>query len=145
MTATSALAWGFPSGVRDALSAYGARFDAPFWASFRVDGDTRSVALPDGTVITEKLVEEWNGGYRYHASGVDGITEYEGSFAVNDDGLTTSLTWRTAFETRDTPSATRMLTINATGGQAMLAALTVRFTPQVLTPEPTADEILMPD
>ncbi|RKH56231.1 hypothetical protein [Corallococcus llansteffanensis] len=131
---TFALEWRFPSGMAQALAVHGARFEAPFWADFRIQGDTRSITLPDGTVITETLGGADAMGYRYTASGVDGISGYQGSFQVVDDGSATTLTWTTSFQARDSDAAARMVTINAGGGQAMLAELTAYFAPKPATP-----------
>jgi len=131
---TFALEWRFPTGMAKALATYGARFGAPFWAVFRVQGDTRSVSLPDGTVITETLRDASDMGYNYVASGVDGISGYQGSFEVADDGTATTLTWTTSFHARDSDAAARMVTINAGGGQEMFAKLAAHFAPKPATP-----------
>jgi hypothetical protein len=127
-------AWGFPAGMAEALAAYGVSFGDPFWAPFEVHGDTRSVALPDGTVITESLGRAWATGYEYTATGVAGISGYQGSFVVAGDGVATTLTWDTSFEAEDTAAAAYMLTVNAGGAQAMLARLASHFAPVPTAP-----------
>ncbi len=131
---TFAFEWRLPTGMAEAVANYAARFGAPFWAVFRIRGDTRSIKLPDGTVITETLDGAGATGYGYVATGMDGITGYRDSFKVADDGTATTLTWTTSFEARDSDAATRMLTINAGGSQAMLASLAAHFAPKPATP-----------
>ena len=120
--------------MTDALAAYGARFGDPFWAPFDIRGDIRSVALPDGTVITETLGQAWATGYEYTATGVAGISGYQGSFAVTGDDAATMLSWDTSFEAEDTAAAAYMLTVNAGGAQTMLARLASHFVPVPTAP-----------
>jgi len=127
-------AWSFPAGMTDALAAYGVQFGDPFWAPFDVHGDIRSVALPDGTVITETLGRAWATGYEYTATGVAGISGYQGSFAVTGDDAATMLSWDTSFEAEDTAAAAYMLTVNAGGAQTMLARLASHFVPVPTAP-----------
>lgn len=122
--------WSFPAGMDAVLAGYACKFDAPFWATFEVHGNERSITLPDGkTTIVETLVSETGSGYTYTATGVPGISDYSGSFEVTSDGQSTVLAWATSWTAADSPSLVHMLSINAGGAAAMGASLDAHFSP----------------
>jgi hypothetical protein len=122
--------WRFPAGMEAAVAGWACKFDAPFWAQFDVRGNVRSITLPDGTTtITEELADETDSGYSYTGEGVDGISDYAGSFEVSTEGDATVLTWATSWTAADSASLVRMLSINAGGAAAMGAALDAHFSP----------------
>ena len=121
--------WRFPVGLENAVAAYAVRFAAPFWADFHVDGDTRTIELPDGTIITERLTDSTHNSYEYTATGVPGIVDYLGSFAVESDPEAIVLAWTTTFTPADAATAVRMFSINAGGAAAMTAKLDSHFSP----------------
>ena len=117
--------WTFASGMREAASAFAARFDKPLWPGFQAEGDVRTITLADKTNLTEKLSSQADGSYRYTGSGDQGIVDYEGSFAVTDVGLT----WTTTFTPADAAATVRMFSIFASAASAMTAVLSKEFTP----------------
>lgn len=129
-------AWNFPSGMTDTLAGYACRFDVPFWTKFDVHGDTRSITVPDGTLITEKLEGQGEACYGYSATGVPGISAYRGRFDVTDNGTNTTLAWRTSWEAQDADAVAHMININAAGAQGMFAALASHFAPVPTAPPP---------
>jgi hypothetical protein len=119
--------WRFPPGTEDAVTAYAGRFAEPFWADFDIAGDSRTIALPDETTVTETLSHQSEAGYSYTASGLTGISDYLGSFAVTADSVATELAWTTAFHASDPTSLGQALTIIAGAAAAMGAKLAERF------------------
>ncbi len=111
------------------VASYACRFADPFWADFHVDGDTRTVTLPNGTTIVETLTRQSDDRYAYSASGVPGIGDYTGSFAVTASADATELSWTVTFTAADAASLIRMLTINAGAAATMASRLAERFSP----------------
>jgi hypothetical protein len=135
----SSVLWRFATGIDADLAAYAGRFDAPFWADFAVDGQTRTITLPpDGPTLTETVSHESDSGYSYHAAGAPGISDYVGSFAVIGDSVATELSWTTAFHAADPAALGRMLAINAAAAAAMGSKLADRFPPADGSPGPSS-------
>jgi hypothetical protein len=118
--------WRFAPGMAAALAGYACRFDQPFWAHFDVDGDTRTIQLPDGTLLTETLATSSPEKYTYTATGMPGISGYSGSFSVNKDAV---LHWSARFKADSPASLVRMLSTNAAAASAMTAKLKDHFGP----------------
>ena len=81
--------WTFPPGMLDTVAGFATRSGAPFWAQFHIDGNVRTVTLADGTVLTEHLVQSTDTSYAYTATGVPGVSDYQGSFTATDDASRT--------------------------------------------------------
>jgi hypothetical protein len=121
--------WRFVAGMADVVASYACRFARPFWADFKVDGDTRTITLADGTTIVETLTRQDDAEYAYSASGVPGIDDYTGSFAVTTTADATELSWTVTFTAADAASLIRMLTICAGAATTMSSKLGAHFTP----------------
>lgn len=123
--------WLFPAAIKDALAAYACRFDAPFWGTFEIDGDTRTTTLPDGTKIVETLEDQATDSYSYAMTGVPKIDTYQGSFALGDDAPDgqVALEWKVSFKTSDPEALVAMLSVLASAAQTMTTALTKHFSP----------------
>jgi hypothetical protein len=121
--------WRFVPGMTEVVASYACRFTHPFWADFKVDGDTRTIKLPNGTTIVETLTRQADIEYAYSASGVAGIADYAGSFAVSASDEATELSWTVTFTAADAASLTHMLTICAAAATSMSAKLDAHFSP----------------
>lgn len=121
--------WRFAGGMEEVVAAYACRFAAPFWGSFQVAGDTRTTTLPDGTTIIETLTQQGDAEYAYTASGVPGISDFSGRFAVTAAQDAAELSWTSTFSSADATSLVRMLTINAGDAATIGSTLAQHFAP----------------
>lgn len=121
--------WRFVAGMADVVASHACRFAHPFWADFKVDGDTRTITLADGTTIVETLIRQTDAEYAYGARGVPGIDDYVGNFAVTATADATELSWTVTFTAADSASLIRMLTICAGAATTMSSKLGAHFTP----------------
>jgi hypothetical protein len=121
--------WRFASGMEGVVASYACCFAEPFWTRFHVTGNTRTTTLPNGVTITETLTQQGDADYTYTASGVPGISDYSGRFAVTTAGDATELSWTATFTSADAISLVRMLTINAAAAAKMGSMLTQHFSP----------------
>jgi hypothetical protein len=127
---TFARRWTFPAGMRAAVAQYACRFDHPFWASFKVQGNTRTLTLPDGkTVITETLQRQGRDSYTYRMTGIPGLTAYTGSFTLTAAADLATLEWAVSFQCADPQTIVRVLSMIAEAAQQMTAAMTSHFSP----------------
>lgn len=122
--------WRFVGGMEALLAGYACQFHSPFWATFDVHGDTRTVTVPGGgPTIVETLRKQDEAAYSYSAAGVHGITGYTGSFAVTTERGAAVLTWSVTFIPEAADSLVQMLTINAGAAETMGANLAAKFGP----------------
>jgi hypothetical protein len=117
--------WGITAPPQDVVE-FACNFGRPFWATFAVDGDTRSIAVGDITIV-EMFTGSDAASYGYSAAGVPGISDYAGRFAVSQVGDLAVLSWTTTFVASDGPSLVHMLTINAGAAVPMTENLAMRF------------------
>jgi hypothetical protein len=122
--------WRFDPGLEATLTLAGTRFDDPVAGSYRVDGNTRTRTLADGSTVTDELTASDGSSYAYTCGGVASVTDWSGRWSVarTDDAVV--LTWRTAFVTTDGPAAVGLASDFAQTVAAATAALTARFAPR---------------
>lgn len=121
--------WTAPAAMSDALAGYACRFDRPFWADFEVSGDERTLVLPDGTTITERLAEQSGTSYRYTLTGLDHIDDYQGAFAVEPQGDSAVLRWDARFTSSDAAATVRALSLIAGAAATMTQRMAAHFAP----------------
>lgn len=129
--------WRFPAAVAAAVQGYACQFQKPFWASFKVKGDTRTIQVagldpadPNKSVtFTETLTEASASGYRYAMTGYPGILNYRGSFEASVAGDWATLTWSCSFDADDAVTAMRCLSLLAGSADTMGVALSQHFSP----------------
>jgi hypothetical protein len=129
-------AWEIPPGGSVDVAAWACDFQKPFWTDqFHVDGNERWIVLPDKTKIVESLVSSDADSYTYTATGVPGISDYAGSFAVTaEPDATVLLSWDTTFQAADEQSLEHMVSINSGGADAMGKAIEAEFPPPAPPP-----------
>ena len=135
MTTSSAAAfateyrWDVPHATVDELVRYACDFCKPFWAPFTFsDHKTRTVLLPGGPVVTERLQPgETHASYEYIATGVAGIDGYAGTFRVSEADGTPRLTWHVTFTAANNSAANYMLWVNSGAVPTIAASLNDRF------------------
>lgn len=123
--------WSFPTGIRDALAEYACRFDAPFWANFVVEGNTRTTSLPNGTEIVETLERQESDSYAYSMIGPPGISDYHGSFSLSppDAKGRVTLEWKDTFRAADEGALVSMLSTLAGAAETIANQLRSHFGP----------------
>ncbi len=128
-----AFEWSFPNAMKGAVAEYGCRFATPFWAPYTVTGKTRTSPLPNGGQLIETLKRESKRSYRYTASGIEGVSDFQGAFAVSDgergaDGI--KLTWSVSFEAQDPAAVVTALSLIGASAEQMITAMHGHFGPR---------------
>lgn len=123
--------WVFSAGMKDLLGAYTLQFGKPFWATFNVSGDTRTITLPTGVTLTETLLTADGESYSYAATGMPGIRNYTGRFSVStlaDQGV--ELTLQVRFEYDTTSAFQAMASVLGGYFEAVQHSLNTHFASQ---------------
>jgi hypothetical protein len=126
--------WRFPAFLREALAEYALRFDKPFWAPFKVEGNQRTLDVPGKYTLVETLSSSVPGkSYSYTLEGLPKVSHYTGSFSLettggDSGGLT--LVWTCKFQAEDVATAVSTLALLANAAQTMSAKLAQAFVPR---------------
>jgi hypothetical protein len=130
--------WKFPASVFEAVIAFAARFDIPFWTppgnpspKYEFNGLSRTVQFQDVT-ISESVEPEHTaqpGCYSYSISGFAGLTSSLCSIACTQDDTGTTLEWKVSLEMSDPGSAFVALAYLTSTAEQMSQALTEHFRP----------------
>ena len=132
------LAWQFTEAVHDAVAGYACRFDRPFWAQYHIDGDVRTQRLPDGGTMVETLTPPASPTeYHYTATGLPGITAYEGSFQLSrpaDPGGDITLSWNVDLSADSAAGMVSAASGVASAAEAMTTAMEAHFGPRRIPP-----------
>ena len=122
--------WTLPAGMLDTVSAFACQFSKPFWADYQVDGNTRTLASPDLTIVETLQPPVSESAYSYTISGLADVSSCQCQFeaAVADAG--TTLTWSVALSCTHRVSLVKAVAWVASAAQDMKAALTKYFVPK---------------
>jgi hypothetical protein len=126
--------WIFPSNMKSSVSQFACRFDKPFWASFEVHDDKRTLKLPNYIIVEYLQRPEGNDSYNYTMTGIKDVVEFRGTFAIVDSGSSNdqlSLEWRVSFKCYNTLAIINMLTIIVRDSQKMTTRMQDYFGPHV--------------
>ncbi|MGA8429756.1 MAG: hypothetical protein WB729_08040 [Candidatus Sulfotelmatobacter sp.] len=122
--------WQFPAELRGAVAKYACNFRSPFWADFKIDGNTRTLQSKDGTIITETLQEgSTEESYSYDLRGIAGLSSYIGKFQVIPDRGAITLRWTATFRCQDPATIVRILAMLGGTFETMTNAMTRHFGP----------------
>lgn len=123
--------WKFNRNMQEILEATCCQFDKPFWASFKIDKNTRSIQLPDGTTIIETLKERFKtGGYSYTMTGPKDLENYAGEFVLTPKKDTVELSWNLEFSCTNTAASQTIITIIGQAMDQMTAQMNSLFSPR---------------
>lgn len=123
--------WSLPANLKSALAEYACQFAKPFWAQFVVQGDSRSLTLPDGTTITETLQKPVTpDSYTYTMTGIKNLASYSGAFAVQVVDDLAQLEWKVIFDSRSPDAIVKILGLNADAAEEMSKRMQEHFRPR---------------
>ncbi|WP_225410772.1 ferritin-like domain-containing protein [Stigmatella hybrida] len=126
--------WRFPAFLREALAEYALRFDKPFWAPFKVEGNTRTLDVSGMYTLVETLSGPKTGqSYHYTIEGIPGVSDCSGFLGlepVEGEPGEIKLVWACRFQAEGMGAAVSAFALLANTAQGMSEELSRAFAPR---------------
>jgi ferritin-like protein len=123
--------WTFPAGMKSVITDYACQFSKPFWAPYKVNGNTRSLVLDERVTLEEKLEQPIpSGGYRYSIAGFLGLAECTAGFFLEENDGTIKLKWSLSFSGNAADTTLRVVRFIGASAKQISDALLNHFSPR---------------
>jgi hypothetical protein len=124
--------WLFDSAIHLAVVNYTCKFMNPFWASYKVTENERITQLPSGLTIQELLQQQNSTYYTYAINGIDGISDFIGSFTCKIEDKKTKLTWQVSFRSKSPEQIVQASSLFGQFSTQINSALMTHFQPKTI-------------